>query len=444
MRRSTYGVLKNTMTLNLHENLKSRLIETLTKTLPLVEVRNGMFINTGSRIALFEVNEALPQHGPVRESLVSFVDDLPLITFIYDVLQAELLDFDRYDSETPSQKLTEIKEFADPSALASRLVEQLDSLPWQYAVSIQMPHDVSEALSAVVKESYQLSSSLRLVRATEPFGVEFPLNCEDEKRQKRIHGGGSLLFPKTEKVSWADGKIYLQIVVDGFIGPYGGSMPATQAEQVLKSFLGLGLALRLFEVSDTFFLSPPTEHFYVHRERQEGWQLDTKFELGTDLSATIRKIALNQLITGAPTGERKVQLINLILTEMSAVFSGGEKSDPIMLAATWLVDSYAGRDQRMNYIQAMVVLEVLMGDKATSDIIGLGELLRNRCAYLIGRSQRERESILKDFDEIYKVRSQIVHRGKARLTFKERILFSTLRNMCDRVIQKEVDLLRAK
>src|SRR4051812_43728651 len=142
MRRSTYGVLKNTMTLNLHENLKSRLIETLTKTLPLVEVRNGMFINTGSRIALFEVNEALPQHGPVRESLVSFVDDLPLITFIYDVLQAELLDFDRYDSETPSQKLTEIKEFADPSALASRLVEQLDSLPWQYAVSIQMPHDV--------------------------------------------------------------------------------------------------------------------------------------------------------------------------------------------------------------------------------------------------------------------------------------------------------------
>jgi hypothetical protein len=92
----------------------------------------------------------------------------------------------------------------------------------------------------------------------------------------------------------------------------------------------------------------------------------------------------------------------------------------------------------------MVVLEVLLGDKATSDVIGLGQLLRNRCAYLIGKSHEERHTLLRDFDEIYAVRSQIVHRGKAKLNFKERLLNSKLRDICNRVIQREVDLLRGK
>ena len=46
-------------------------------------------------------------------------------------------------------------------------------------------------------------------------------------------------------------------------------------------------------------------------------------------------------------------------------------------------------------------------------------LLRNRLAYLIGKNPSDRNALLKDFDEIYKVRSQIVHRGKARLSMKK-------------------------
>jgi hypothetical protein len=57
-------------------------------------------------------------------------------------------------------------------------------------------------------------------------------------------------------------------------------------------------------------------------------------------------------------------------------------------------------------------MEILLGDKAASDLMGLGELLRNRCAYLISRNHAEREEILQDFKEIYAVRSHIVHAGK--------------------------------
>jgi hypothetical protein len=115
----------------------------------------------------------------------------------------------------------------------------------------------------------------------------------------------------------------------------------------------------------------------------------------------------------------------------------------ILLASQWYFDSATGSDRLLPFIQGMVVLEILLGDKAASKEIGLNELLRNRCAYLIGSSQEEREEIYKTFGDIYDVRSQIVHRGKHRLNAHERSLFGRLRWMCRRVIQKEVDLLVA-
>ena len=72
---------------------------------------------------------------------------------------------------------------------------------------------------------------------------------------------------------------------------------------------------------------------------------------------------------------------------------------------------------------------------------GLGELLRNRCAYLIGTTHDQRKEILDEFKEIYDVRSKIVHRGKARLNLHERTLFSKLQWVCRRVIQEEIKLL---
>jgi hypothetical protein len=103
---------------------------------------------------------------------------------------------------------------------------------------------------------------------------------------------------------------------------------------------------------------------------------------------------------------------------------GGLKSKPIILASQWLFDSHTGHDE-LSYVQAMVVLEILLGDKAMSDEIGLGRLLGNRCAYLIGVNHEQRSELLRRFSDIYAVRSEIVHRGKHRLNVKERGLLHT-------------------
>jgi hypothetical protein len=129
---------------------------------------------------------------------------------------------------------------------------------------------------------------------------------------------------------------------------------------------------------------------------------------------------------------------------MRAVFAGGKKAEALLLASQWFFDGHShGSDQLLKYIQTTVVLEILLGDKASSDQTGLGTLLGNRCAYLIGNSQEERTDVLNTFTEIYGIRSQIVHRGKHRLSYDERVLFHKLRWMCCRVINREIELLRA-
>jgi hypothetical protein len=143
------------------------------------------------------------------------------------------------------------------------------------------------------------------------------------------------------------------------------------------------------------------------------------------------------------TEESKAVWATHCLADIAAAFSAGKKADSILLAGQWLFDSHAGHDELLSFIQAMVVLEILLGDKKISDEIGIGELMRNRCAYLIGTSHADRVGLLDTFNQIYRVRSQIVHSGKHRLTVEERSLFFRLRWMCRRVISREMELLKA-
>ena len=137
-------------------------------------------------------------------------------------------------------------------------------------------------------------------------------------------------------------------------------------------------------------------------------------------------------------------MTNLQFDAMRSLFNGGKKAEGILLASQWFFDGYShGPDELLKFIQTMVVLEILLGDKATSDQTGLNVLLRNRCAYLIGNSQEDRTKVLDLFSAIYDVRSQIVHRGKHRLSVQESILFDQLRWLCRRVIAKEVQLHKA-
>ena len=90
-----------------------------------------------------------------------------------------------------------------------------------------------------------------------------------------------------------------------------------------------------------------------------------------------------------------------------------------------------------------VALEILLGEKASSDLIGIGELLANRCAYLIGKSHTQRGEIQAEVKSIYATRSRIVHAGQSRLSAREKHQLARLHVLCVRVIEKELELLAA-
>ena len=70
------------------------------------------------------------------------------------------------------------------------------------------------------------------------------------------------------------------------------------------------------------------------------------------------------------------------LTDIGAVMTRHVEDDRLLRAAQWLFDSYAATNPLLAFVQATTSLEILLGDKMLSDLVGLGALLGNRCAFL--------------------------------------------------------------
>jgi hypothetical protein len=426
------------MPIDLHPACKIRVVELIAAALPFIEVDNGKYLKRTSDAVsrLLVADEALPQRGAVHDSLMAYIDEYPILEFVHDTLTDELRNA-AYAPESEGQRLSTIPGYENINAVASRLVDEFVSLPREYKLTFRLPNDLWPTLP-LANSMHQLGPSMCLVRSSAELSESFTL-----KSEKSSPNLGLLALLDTAP-RWEEGALYLQMSAQGFIGGYGGTIPDLDARRSLRSFCGLGLALQLFGTNARYIQQTPRSTYFAHQKHRENeWLLRGGLELDDSLSRGLERLSMNTAAGWINSPERQDLWSKRILDEMSGVYMSGVRSEPILLASQWFFDSATGSDPLLQYIQAMVVLEILLGDKATSKEIGLNELLRNRCAYLIGSSQEDRAELYKVFGEIYEVRSQIVHRGKHRLNMTERSLLSRLRRMCQRVIQKEVDLLIA-
>lgn len=86
-----------------------------------------------------------------------------------------------------------------------------------------------------------------------------------------------------------------------------------------------------------------------------------------------------------------------------------------------------------------MALEILLGDRKQANEIGVTALLANRLAFMIARTPTEREAVLTHFRELYDVRSDIVHEGKAALGDKGYATLSALREYARRAILTQLE-----
>lgn len=435
------------MPLGINAECKTRLKQLVAENLPQVKVDQDVFLNFSSIVGLLIADQALPKTGKLSERLQKYLGETPFFHFVFETVSRELSENNSYNSENAGTPLGTFPGYADLAVVAEHLVDEFETLPWPYLISFEFPASVGTPIRDVAP-AYNMGSSVRIVCPDDQYDSTYPLQSGVEQRDDKLFGGRPHLFARKPLEEWNREASYIQIDTEGFIGRYARETPVEDAVGILKSFVGLSLATRLMKVGKgtsalPFFGvlgAPPNRHLIIHRKIDKAWQIWSTPELPSDLSVALGKLQIDDL-DGRIGPERIKQWVQDMLTVISTAFQNSDKAERVLLAAQWLLDSYMGANQLLSFVQATVAMEILLGEESKSDVIGIGELLRNRCAYLIGKSRSQREELLKDFEKIYDVRSKIVHRGKARLTFEERSLFGTLQWMCGRVISEELKLI---
>ena len=428
------------MSLGLHKDCLKRLSEQIAKDLHWLNVKNRMFLENWSISFLRHIDSTLPKQKPGKDKIEQYVSDTPVSDFVYESLSKELHQEQEYDSEAESASITQLDGYKDSAAVAERLVQAFESLPWEYSLAIKLDNKFGESFAKTLK-TFVINDSFAILTPDEDFKNQFPIQTGSESKPE---GLGSLmaLLSNVAQPSWNDALSYLCIKTCGFIGYYGETNPLRESTSVIKAFCGIGIALRLFRVNYTYRYSPVKACFTIHRHAGNAWTLERTHDLTSDFSEAFSCLETDNLEGQIKTDEEQTRWSENRLKLISSVFTHAHEAEKILLASEWLFDSYCGSNELLSFVQTVVAMEILLGDKAVSDLMGLGELLRNRCAYLIGKSQKQRDDILNDFKRIYDLRCQIVHRGKSRLTEHERNLFYDFRRLCQSVIREEIALLQ--
>ena len=440
------------MGLDLHLECLSRLYQFVAEHLPGVRIDHDMFLQYSSMAPLFSIDKILPGSKILTESLQRYVGEHALYTFLSDSIARDIYETNQYSVEKKGVPLVSFPNYSIPADAAKRLIDDFNTLPWNFRVSLEIPKPFGNTLRNLVG-NFNLSDSFRLVCPDDKYSQTIPLKSGIEQRDSLLFGVTTLLTQGSEQEAcWSQETAYLQTDVTGFIGFFQDTAALEDAIAQLKGFFGLGIAVRLLklkeEVAPLPLFGPPSPmkyHLLVHRDMNSHAEIWLKPELPPEFSEVLGQLDIEdfkeQLGTPMQNSNSQSAIVKAGLSTISAAFRKPDQAARVLLAAQWLIDSYTGRNDLLSYVQAAVAMEILLGEEAKSDIIGIGELMRNRCAYLIGASRSHRERILGDFIRIYDVRSKIVHRGKSRLTLEERGLFQELRWMCGRVIQEELRLL---
>lgn len=438
------------MSLELNQNCQNRLVESIAEQLRTVMVNNEVYLDTRSMGGILDCEQKLSRTEKQKRFLEKYIGDTPLYDFIFETLSRDINENGEYNSKSESSALSSNPRFADLNVAAKRLIEEFNTLPWKYVVW----YEINPALGKIIREhasEQAISDNIQVVSPDPKFGQKFPLMSGLKQRDERLYSRYDFLFPSVEKAEWNQETAYLRFDTEGFIGMYGKSTPIEEIIFSLKAFFGLCLALNILRIRErTYgwgFGRRVRSHLTVHKWEEDKWVIWTRLELPQDVSELLRIIDVIELEEKTETPETG-KLIKGVLLLISRVFRNIPKTEKILLAGQWLLDSYTSQNELLSFVQTIVAMEILLGKKPKTtkseikyDIIGIGELLRNRCAYLIGKSHSEREEILMEFERIYDVRSRIVHRGHKKLTTEEHYLFRKLQWMCRRVIWEEIMLI---
>jgi hypothetical protein len=300
----------------------------------------------------------------------------------------------------------------------------LEALPWGYFAFVRLPFPTDYGV---------FTGGTELNDVVVERIADNPENANFDIADAFFRVPGETLPQRLLQPGWED-RYYLSTYFAGFV-PQVPAISETfmvSLRDRYNALLGLCVACGLLRVKP----EPAWDH------------VEPVFVFGNDTKSRDRVVALRWLpvdessIVGAleanvSDDEQGLKVLKRQWQSIGAAFRRDEKK--VLTAGRWLLSSYTGSDQLLQFIQATIAIESLLGDEQISREVGIQKLLANRVAYLIGRNTSDRVSLINEFGEIYKVRSKLVHEGSSGIGKNVGALVR-LRQICGEVIKKELEL----
>ena len=378
--------------------------------------------------------QQLPQAA--KQEILSCLGEHPFIALFFGEVEPQLADV-RSRGPTGRSLLCELPEFQDTEALANQMVEVVRGLPIRYAAMLKLPRCLTNKL---IEQGIPpiLGPHISIVGSWHERQNGLPQQHPESltNNARNLVGQGllsSFLESPDQPSITSEHAAYLNIRLEGYCRSIFSNQVQKRFTYLLKSFFGLSLGCGILDTAWTGVNTDP-HTMTLFEEKQESFIQCKAEQLDRSVTELLNKLTLNESSSLDFGGQ-----IRMIIDVLNIEFA--RDGVPLARATRWLFDSRANPDTAMGFMQLAICVEVLLGTSIENE--GITKTLSDRCAYLIANSAMERDSLIKEFRDIYQLRSKIVHNGLGAFKRKEHLQFQRLRAICNRVVQRESELLVA-
>jgi hypothetical protein len=298
-------------------------------------------------------------------------------------------------------KLSAARGFGKPLEVAKEFVKFLTEAPHNYRLALPL----SSIFSGLTFETDNLRISDRLwIYKKDALTSEHVFSHENAHLDARFQPATTGSSEASEETD-----LYLVYYSSGIFSNRYSSRHVEGFHDELRGFFGALLSgQRLLPFPFPYYKGEPT--IIINYAASTGSELVGISSVDSDI-----KSALGFIV---PKPFQNSTLADLVQPAIE-LFASDDKNR-LMTAAGWVFRAQISTRVIDRALEAAIALEVLLGDRETSDRIGLSKLMANRCAYALASSQKERSTLIEKFLKFYKVRSEIVHAGRTRVSDEDK------------------------
>jgi hypothetical protein len=315
-------------------------------------------------------------------------------------------------------------------ALSADILEYLISIPRQYDISLHVLNTPS-TIPNITKISKNISFETRL-----------PFQISTETTSGKIL---QAISPFVEK------NVVLRYNVQGYCG---GSLENPSNRQALSSFkilLQQALFHNAFTIDTSTFSNPlkiKTPDLKIKKFALTANEINSEQNesntatLPIEICAHLEKFRFPQRKIGKlfPISDSELNILIKSFKRTGLLLDCPDKEAiRVRAAIEWSFDADAAETSTMSFIKTCIGLEALLGDDKKEG--SLNETLADRCAYLVGRTIKDRAQIKSRFKEIYVIRSKIVHGVTSHLAHEELVNLHHGKLYLKEAIQAEISHL---